>query len=214
MAEQWSGQVGAGGQYFPGGMVGPPPKRPTGLWVGLSLLLVVLLGAVAWLVVATNGTPQRRSAPDDSLTKVVTASDGRSRMTVPEGWRELAAEYRDERAVLAQGQLFQERYVMVVPFDKADYTDFPDFEEATVSELAGGGVLKVDQGTPMRLGGRTAVRYEMSGSIDGVDALFWQTLVEGDGAYYQVIAWTLEDRRDAAGPALDEIVATFEEIGR
>ncbi|OLR89688.1 hypothetical protein BJP25_01230 [Actinokineospora bangkokensis] len=196
-------------------MAAEPPKRSTGLWIALSLLLVALVGATVWLVVETS-TSGRRSAPpvvDESLTQVVTATDGRTRIRVPSNWRELPGDVHQETATIEFGHLVQERYLTVLPWEKADYADFAAFEEQRIVELDGAGALTAaDQGTPLRVGGREAVRYELTGKVGGHPVVYWDTLVDGERGYYEVLTWTLAERRADAEPVLADVVATFEEI--
>ncbi|SDD85579.1 hypothetical protein [Actinokineospora iranica] len=208
----WPGQFAPPQRFL--APVPPPPPKSTRLWVGLSALAAVLLAAVTWLVVATTTGPSGAPAADvDQGTSVVTARDGRSRLTLPTQWKELPPEYRGEASVLTYGQIYQERYVMVITDEKAGFADFADFEETAIDSMAAmPDYATVDQGEELTVGGHPAVRYEVTTKITGVDALFWYTLVNGENGYYQVISWTLAERRESAEPALRQIVSTFEEI--
>ncbi|MBC6446958.1 hypothetical protein [Actinokineospora xionganensis] len=212
MSEPWQGQFAP--VHLAPRAPEPPRKKPVKLWALLSVLVVAMLAAVTWLVVETTRTPERpaASAADlDRATKTVTAEDGRSAMTVPERWVELPEEYRLPGSVLALGQVFQERYLMVISDDKADFKDFADYEETaeiSLTELSG---AVVGQPVDTTLGGHPAVRYEIHGSFEDMAVVYWCTVVEGERAYHQILTWTLADRRAASEPALRDVVNTFRE---
>ncbi|SDJ24434.1 hypothetical protein SAMN05192558_109223 [Actinokineospora alba] len=214
MSEPWQGQFAPQPAFFTPRAPEPPPKKPVKLWVLLSLLVVAVLAAVTWLIVETSRTPSRpatSAAELDRSTKTVTAEDGRSAMTVPAQWVDLPSEYRVPGSVLALGQVYQERYLMVVSDDKADFKDFADYEETAeiaLTELSG---AVVGQPVDVTLGGMPAVRYEVNGTFDDVAVVYWCTVVEGERAYHQILTWTLADRRAASEPALREVVDTFRE---
>src|SRR2546429_9615249 len=69
----------------------PPPKPPrrVWLWVGLSVLAVVILGGAAWGAVAEihSSTGLSSAEPESGDTKVITATDQKSQVTVPASWQ-------------------------------------------------------------------------------------------------------------------------------
>ncbi|GAA2988510.1 hypothetical protein [Actinokineospora diospyrosa] len=192
----------------------PPKRRWPWVWAVLGVVLVVLAGAVVWLAIDTSsGEPPVQRAEETRVTQVKTI-DGHSALDLPVDWRELPEDYRGENAVLTYGQVFQERYLMVLTDEKADFSDFADYEDTAILLMAEMpfDTPKVGQPTPVRIGTREAVRYEVSGVFEGEPCVFWFTLVNGERRYHQVITWTLESRRGSAAPALEKVAATFREI--
>ncbi|MGQ0842268.1 hypothetical protein [Actinokineospora sp.] len=214
--QPWQGQFAPQEWYF-APPPPQPPRKPVGLWIGLAVVLVAVLGIGAWLIVETTSEPDRPAAAKadtDRATKIVKSTDGHSRLTVPAQWVELPEDYRSPASVIAQGQIYQERYVMVITDDEADFAAFTEFEEAALdgmAEIADGAT--VGQPREVALGSLRGIRYEVTGEVDGIDIVYWFTLVDGGQGYHQVVAWTLADRRPDAEKPLHDVVATFEETG-
>ncbi|MBM7771356.1 hypothetical protein JOD54_001560 [Actinokineospora baliensis] len=215
MSEQpWAAQQPPLPSIFPPVPPTPPKRRATWIWVALGVVLVVLAGTTAWLAIDTSsGEPPAQRAEETRVVEVKTV-DGYSALDLPVDWRELPEEYRAEQAVLTYGQIFQERYLMVLTDEKADFSDFADYEDTAILTMAEMPfeTPKVGAATPVRIGAFEAVRYEVTGVFEGEPCVFWFTLVNGGRRFHQVITWTLESRRASAGPALEKVAATFREI--
>lgn len=212
--QPWQGQFAPQQAFFGQHPPEPPPKKPVALWIMLSALVVALLGAVTWLVVETSGSPERpatSAADQDRSTKTVTAEDGGSVLTVPTRWVDLPEEFRLPGSVIAMGQIYQERYLMVITDDKADFKDFADYEETAEISITEAYGATAGQPVDTTVGGMPAVRFEVNTTFDGHDVVYWCTVVDGAKGYHQIIAWTLADRRAASEPALQEVVDTFRE---
>ncbi|WP_054053756.1 hypothetical protein [Alloactinosynnema sp. L-07] len=190
-------------------MVGQSHRR---LWILLSTVAALFIGVVVWLVVETTGTKEQRPrAVEDTTTKVVTASDGGSTVSVPSKWAQMPESLQVSGAVIAQAQIYQERYLMVVSDEKADFKDFADYEETALISVEGLGGTATGQPEPIEVGGRPAVRYELTGEFEGNGIVYWCTVVDGPRAYHQILTWTLADRRDQAEPALRTVTDSFRE---
>lgn len=190
----------------------PPRKKPVGLWIVLSVLALVLVGSATWLVVETTGqAPQTPAASSelDTETATVTASDGRSQLTVPAKWGDLPEQFKVSGTVIGRGQIFQERYLLLVTDDKAKFKDFADFEETAQISMAN---VTVGLSVDTTVAGLPAIRFEATGTFDGHDIVYWCTLIDGARGYHQIITWTLADRRAEGEPALRKIVESFREI--
>ncbi|WP_436493269.1 hypothetical protein [Actinokineospora sp. HUAS TT18] len=182
------------------------------LWVLLGTVAALFVGVVVWLVVETTGTNDATPrAVDDSETKVVTATDGRSSVSVPSKWGQMPESLQIPGAVIAQAQIYQERYLMVVTDDKAEFKDFADYEETALISVDGLGGTIVGQPQDVRVGELPGVRYELTGDFEGNAIVYWCTLVDGVRGYHQILTWTLADRRDQAEPALRTVVDSFRE---
>lgn len=222
---QWSDPNQSGQWWRPPPPPPPPPPRgrPVALWVGLAVLVVVLAGAAIGIAIelggSESGSPRptgsggRPSAAQSGETKVVTATDNKSQLTVPKQFAELPAAHRNEVAVIQLGEPLRERYVMVITDNRGDFADFTAFQRAV---LAGTTALVNDAevGDPATLtvGGLPSVRHEINGTIEGIKVVYWFTMVDGKNGYYQVITWTLPSKKDEAKPVLDEVVNSFREM--
>jgi hypothetical protein len=182
------------------------------LWILLSTVAALFVGVIVWLVVETNAGPDRRQpAAEDTTTKTVTATDGRSTIAVPSKWAQMPESLQVPGAVIAQAQIYQERYLMVVSDDKAQFKDFADYEETAVIAVEGLGGTVIGQPEPTEVGGLAAVRYELTGDFEGNEIVYWCTVIDGARGYHQVLTWTLADRRGQAEPALRTVVDSFRE---
>lgn len=212
--QPWQGQFAPHQAFFAPHPPEPPRKKPVGLWIALSALVVAVLAAGTWLVIETSGSPDRpasSAADQDRSTKTVTADDGGSVVTVPSKWASLPEEFRAPGSVIALGQIYQERYLMVITDEKSEFADFADYSEVAETSLADLAGATVGQPADITVGGRPAVRFEVTGDFEGHDFVYWCTVVDGARSYHQIITWTLAERRAAAEPALREVVDTFRE---
>ncbi|RLK59945.1 hypothetical protein [Actinokineospora cianjurensis] len=216
MSEQpWAGHHGGvppvGGHGYT--LTIPPRRRRPWLWIALGTVLAVLAGTLVWLVVDTAPDAPPAARGEVGQTKVVTATDGHSKLTIPVDWEELPDEYQAEGATLTYGQIFQERYLMMFTDEKSDFDDFADYEDSAVMLMADlpSEATRVGEREPIRVGGLSGARYEVTGTFDGEPCVFWFTLVEGDRRYYHLMTWTLAARKDTAGPALAKVVDSFQE---
>ncbi|HEU5474709.1 MAG TPA: hypothetical protein VFV67_29025 [Actinophytocola sp.] len=58
------------------------------------------------------------------------------------------------------------------------------------------------------MGGRPAVQYVITGTSEGINAVSWQTMVEGEHSYFQVVGWTVPSRRAEAEATILEVINT------
>jgi hypothetical protein len=199
------------------------------LWVGIAVLVAVVVAGGTWFLLDrnnTDGSPGQAStstrAPSSSSgrpstepadkTKVIAATDNKSELTVPSTWTDLPAAYRNDVAVIQQGEARREQYAMVITDDKSDFTDFAAFEKAvlegTKSLLE---AVEVGERSDLTVGDLPAAQYEVKGTVEGTKIVYWFTMVNGSNGYYQVITWTLPSRQDEAKPVFDKVVDSFKE---
>lgn len=203
----------------------PPRNRRVLLWIGLGVAGAALLGGAIWGAIAesrpdgpSSGGSGTGSGPGQSEvttgdSKVVTASDRKSQITVPTSWRDVPENFRNEVAVIQLGNLRREQYVLVISASKADFEDFGGFEEACLEE-AEMAIEDADVGArrALEIGGLPATQYEVSGKVSGLRVVFWYTMVEGRNGFYQVLAWTLPSRKAEAEPTLRDVINSFREV--
>jgi hypothetical protein len=60
--------------------------------------------------------------------------------------------------------------------------------------------------------GKPATQYLVRGQVNGTPVVFLHTTVQADNRFYQVVAWTGEDRYNDNRDELQSIISSFEEI--
>jgi hypothetical protein len=187
------------------------------LWVGIAGLLVVSLGVGTLLLAGNNrvvaGHPLRPSGTVSGGSKVITATDNKSQITVPDTWSPLPAKYKNDLAVIQMGDGRRQRFVMVITNAKADIADFAAFEQVvlentkdTLHDAA------VGERRTLTIGELPAVHYVITGTVGGVKIVYWFTLVDGKSGWHQVIGWTLGSRKGAEEGAIGEVINSFREL--
>jgi hypothetical protein len=212
------------GLYPPPAPYQPPPRRRrTGLWVALGVVAAVLVGLAMWGVIADNrahpagsGSGSRQDpVTSGGTTKVVTATDQKSQLTVPLSWNDVPASFKSDLAKIQVGDLRREQYVLVTTANTADFEDFTAFTDATIQAVRGlVDGAEVGEPRPLTMNGQlNAVRYQVTGNAAGVKAVFWYTLIEGKRGFYGVLGWTLPSLKSEAEPVILTVVDSFRELG-
>jgi hypothetical protein len=215
-------------QYPPPPPPPPPARRYRGLWVAVGVVVAIVLGAAIWGAVgesrssdssssasssgqATSGPRQSAVAAGD--TKVVTASDRKSQLTVPATWKDMPKSYQNELATIQLGDLRKEQYVAVITASKGDFDDLAGFAEACLADADALEEANISQQRPLTVGGLTAVQHVITGKTSGIRIVFWYTMVEGKNNYFQVVGWTLPSKQSEAEPVILDVVNSFRELG-
>lgn len=190
------------------------------MWVALGVVGAVLTGLAMWAVIADDrahpagsSSGSTSSAASAGDTKVVTASDKRSQLTVPASWVDAPASFKNEHASLQLGDARGERYVLIVSASSVDFDNFTGFSEACVQEareILEGAVI--GEARQLTIGGLNAVQHAITGKASGFKIAFWYTMIEGKRGYYQVVGWTLPSRKAEAEPAILKVIDTFREL--
>lgn len=195
--------------------------------MALGVVGAVLVGLAMWGVIANDRSqPSGSSSPPPSgqsgavsgsgsgETKVVTASDQKSQLTVPVSWKDVPASFKNELAVLQLGDLPKEQYVLVISENASDFENFTAFSDASL-EAAKGLVAGAEIGEQRKvtIGGLNAVQYQVTGKAAGIKAVFWYTMIEGRSGFYQVLGWTLPSKQTEAEPVIRTVIESFRELG-
>lgn len=146
--------------------------------------------------------------------QVFTSTDGLYSLTGAPGWRVLDLEAPD--ATLQVGNLFAEEYLIVIPDTRAELGE--DFLLQEFAEIASGQTLEsVGEGeagdlVEVEVGGQPGYRREVRGVIEGNDISYHLTYLEGKDHFYQIMAWTLTDKKATVFPKLEAAAESFSEI--
>jgi hypothetical protein len=155
-----------------------------------------------------------KAAKANSEAPVFTSADGHYAITGAPGWRVLDLESTD--ATLQIGNLFDEEYLIVIPDVKAELGE--EFGLQEFAEIASGQTADaVEDGesgdlVEMEFGGLPGYRRVVRGIIEGNDISYLLSYVEGKDHFYQIMAWTLTDRKAKVFPRLEAAAATFTEL--
>ncbi|WP_449062831.1 hypothetical protein [Planomonospora algeriensis] len=143
--------------------------------------------------------------------RLIKAADGKSQITVPNDWKKLALL---DSAGIQQGNTVKEQYLMVISESASGFDfDLGGYAEAVTEKLQASLTDPVlGEYRSLFVNGAPARQYELRGTTQGLDIVYWVTFVEGEQSFHQVIAWTLADRSDIHGPLLRQVSATFKEV--
>jgi hypothetical protein len=198
----------------------PPPRnaRRRGWWIAFAVALTAVIGGAIWGAVAEiNSTSAARgsdSVTDGSPTKVITATDRKSQVTVPSNWEDAPTQFKNAEASIQVGDLTRGEYVAVFTDAKDDFEDFNAFEAALKDHLLAGATdSKIEDRRQLTVGSLHAVQYVVEGKVEGIRFVYWFTLVEGNRGYHQVVGWTVPSRRSEVEHTIQDVIQTFHELG-
>lgn len=120
-------------------------------------------------------------------------------------------------ALLQIADLVQEQYLLVIPDDIAVLRD-ADISFSEYQDLVLGQMLEaledasVDEADTVVVDGLSGARYQLTGTISGIDLTYYITMLEGSDYYYQITTWTLQELASENGPILIDASDSFELI--
>lgn len=160
----------------------------------------------------TDSAGGSSSVSDDGKTKVFTSSDGRSQVTAPTDWRTMTD--LNSSAEIQIGAAFAEEYLVVLTESESDSTGYTLEEYATT--IRDNFTKSVDNtliGAPANLtiNGLPAIQYEIRGTADDIDIVYWLTAIQGEKNLFQVVGWTLADEVDTHRDEILGVVSSFEQ---
>jgi len=160
----------------------------------------------------------------DESTQTVNV-DGRYRVDLPSFLTEDKGLHED--ASLEYANTFREFYIIVL--DESKETVHNSFEENGLeytSTLKGYADLLVDNmkesssitTAPVlketKINGLNAIVTNASGVVDNIP-VYWQlAFIEGKNTYYQIVVWTLEDKKEDNQEKMAQIINTFKETDK
>ncbi len=132
-----------------------------------------------------------------------------------------------EGATLLYQNLLKEFYVMVIEDDKANLhkviddggleelypKTFIGYADLLAASFKENSEVNIDaKFIDQKIGTLGAKHFNMLSKIEGIDIYYHYTLVEGKDTYYQVMQWTLADRKDMYKEEMDRIAKSFKEL--
>lgn len=123
----------------------------------------------------------------------------------------------NDDATIEAANAYGEKYVIVITEPKSDFrfmkmNDIKDYGDLAVKLMKDSSpLMSVSPSTRLKINGKTAVRYEMKGTVDGIKVVYWLTAVEGNQHFHQVLTWTLASQEYKNKDALEKVTNSFRE---
>ena len=182
-------------------------------WTIVTVILGVLglgfLGVAAYFGVRQAA----ESAAEAKVPREFVSSDNLVAVTGPGSWTE--QDLGSDVAGLQLANLFAEEYLIVISELKSDFPEEFDLEEFV--DVASSGIIDsvteadFSEMEPLAVGGCEGFQHELNGSIDGIRISYVNSFLEGKEHFHQILAWTLEERKERVLPILKEASLTFRE---
>ena len=179
-------------------------------WPGQTLITVVLLFSLAACDQVQQipqlkqllGKPEKITFLNDSFA-----------VTMPASWSTRTD--LNDVADLQMGNLFKEAYAIFISESKIDFDDISleGHSDLTRSFLREG--LKNFQESEPRYLNNTkykTLRYRITGSVDGLNLIYWHVTIETSGHFHQVILWSLKSKFADNEADYKALVESFEMI--
>jgi len=61
------------------------------------------------------------------------------------------------------------------------------------------------------IGGNRAVRYRLTGTMDGLNIVYWHVTLETEDHYHQILLWSLKSKFSKNKADFDSVIQSFEE---
>ena len=171
-----------------------------GFSIRLMLVIVVISGFVACDFLPSK--PKKVEFFDQSFSVIMPAS-----------WS-LRSDLNDV-ADLQMGNSFKEAYTIIISENKMNFDDISmeDHSDITRSMIKQG-IKNYHESSPeiIDIEGYRALRYRLSGSVNGVNIVYWHVTLETENHYHQMLLWSLKSKFPKNEAAFDSVIQSFEEI--
>lgn len=144
----------------------------------------------------------------------LTSTDGRIQMVVPGGW--VINKTLNDVAVLQASNRLSEMYVIVISESKEDFAEVTSLDE--YASLSREGLAKnvtdakSTEALQLQVSGRSAMEYQIDGSVDKVKVTYLCTVVETQTHFYQILTWTLPSRFQRNQGTMRTVTQSFKEL--
>ena len=145
--------------------------------------------------------------------KDIKSTDGKFQVTVPGDWN--TETDLNKLASIQVAKSREEMYLIVITEPKSDFPKSFNLEEFT--KVVRDQMLKTvtganaTQSESVTVSGNSAMRYELSGTVKGINAKYINTTVETKDHFHQVLCWTMESKFSSNKSKLLEVTNSFKE---
>jgi Tfp pilus assembly protein PilE len=146
--------------------------------------------------------------------KWITSEDGLTKIRVPGNWEKLPE--LTEQGVIEYGNLQREQYLVVISEPKQSYssnTDLSAYNTLILEHKSSAGIDKLRKKYlgEIDLNGLKALKFELTGEVNGIENAYLQVTVEGKNHFHQVLFWSLPTRWGDPSDIFENVLATFSE---
>jgi hypothetical protein len=118
-------------------------------------------------------------------------------------------------ADLQMGNPFKEAYTIIISENKMDFEEMTLEDHSDITRSMIRQSLKdYQESEPEELyvGEIRALRYQLTGSIDGLNIVYWHVTFETDEYYHQMLLWSLKSKFPKNQADFDSVINSFEVI--
>lgn len=157
---------------------------------------------------SASPTASQKPAADGKELK---SKDESVQITVPKDWKE--NDSLNAQAILGAANLVKEKYVIAVPFAKSEFADDTTLDDfMTVAnqniEMTAENT-KISETKDIQIDGIPAKQAVISAEITGIKVRYLITYLEKGNRFYQLAAWTLDERYDEYEEEFTNVINSF-----
>lgn len=178
------------------------------LVIVISLFILVL--GLAGCSSSTDNAKDTKKANN----KVITSTDGKLQLTVPENWQ--TEKGLNEQAVIQVAHKTLEKYLIVISEDKSNFSEeikLDDYLKAINKNFTENiKNVKISTAKDITINGYPAKQFEVNGEVDKVKAAYLVTLVNTSKSINQIMAWTLQTNFSRYKTEFSTVTNSFKEV--
>jgi hypothetical protein len=193
-------------------------------WISRAFFASVLL-----LLFFSSSFPQetlnRYQQPAETETTLVQAVSGRTRedlitiksggiqITTPTGWKSVSD--LNDSADLQASDARNRLYLIILSDKKIDFAEMTLARHAkqTLAEIMVS-LTSVTQNGPstLKVNGNPTLQYEVRGTIENLNVVYFHTTVESSAHFHQIVAWMPISKYESHKGVMQEIIRSFKEL--
>ena len=121
----------------------------------------------------------------------------------------------NNQADLQMGNPFKEAYTIIISENKMDFNNISLEEHSDLTRLMlQRGLKGYQESSPelLDMGDIHGLRYQLTGSMDGINLVYWHVTLESENHYHQMILWSLKSKFSDNVPDFDSVIHSFEAL--
>ena len=118
----------------------------------------------------------------------------------------------NDEANLQMGNPFKEAYVIILTESKQDFDNIglqghSDLTRSFLREA----LKNYQESRPVKLdiGGHSALRYRLSGSVDSIKIVYWHVTIETGDHFHQMLLWSLPSKFSGNKADFNSVIQSF-----